>query len=69
MAQATGQQKFQISRSLNPNSSTKSSTPKSRSKKSADGQVNKLILHQNGRDQPGIKAPTADVPKKDVPKK
>ena len=32
--------------------------------KTSDGKVEKLILHQNGQDTPGVKLPTAEKAKK-----
>jgi CubicO group peptidase (beta-lactamase class C family) len=62
MAQATAQPKFQIF----PESATKFFykvvDAQITFEKGDDGKVNKLVLHQNGRDLPGIRLPEIKIP-------
>jgi serine-type D-Ala-D-Ala carboxypeptidase/endopeptidase len=59
MAQATGQQKCQLFPESEAKFFYKVVDAQISFEKGDDGKVNKLILHQNGRDLPGIKLPTA----------
>jgi D-alanyl-D-alanine-carboxypeptidase/D-alanyl-D-alanine-endopeptidase len=57
MAQATGQDKFQIFPKSETDFFYKVIDAQISFEKGTDGKVTKLILHQNGRDLPGIKLP------------
>jgi hypothetical protein len=57
MAQATGQQKFQVYPSSDTEFFYKVVDAQLSFEKGSDGNVSKLVLHQNGADQPGIKIP------------
>jgi serine-type D-Ala-D-Ala carboxypeptidase/endopeptidase len=57
MAQATGQQKFRVFPESETKFFYKVVDAKLSFEKDKDGNVNKLVLHQNGLDQPAIKLP------------
>lgn len=57
MAQATGQDKFQIFPESDSKFFYKVVDAQITFEKGTDGKVNKLVLHQNGQDMPGIKVP------------
>ena len=57
MAQATGQQKFQVFPESETKFFYKVVDAQISFEKDKDGNVNKLVLHQNGHDQPGMKLP------------
>ena len=63
MAQATAQQKFQIFATSNSEFFYKVVDAQISFEKGDDGQVDKLILHQNGLDQPALKLPNDDTKK------
>lgn len=57
MAQATGQDKFQIFPESETKFFYKIVDAQISFERGSDGKVNKLVLHQNGQDMPGIKVP------------
>jgi hypothetical protein len=59
MAQATGQDKFQIFPESETKFFYKIVDAQIEFEKGKEGEVEKLILHQNGKDMPGVKLPAA----------
>ena len=57
MAQATGQSKYQIFPESETEFFYKVVKAKISFEKGDDGKINKLVLHQNGNDLPGIRVP------------
>jgi CubicO group peptidase (beta-lactamase class C family) len=64
MAQATGQEKIQIFPESETKFFYKVVDAQIDFEKGKDGKVEKLVLHQNGQDMPGMKLPTAEEAKK-----
>ena len=62
MAQATGQEKYQIFPASESKFFYKVVDAQITFEKNKDGKVTKLVLHQNGRDMPGIRVPEFKVP-------
>jgi CubicO group peptidase (beta-lactamase class C family) len=67
MAQATAQPKFQIFPETETKYFYKVVDAQITFEKGDDGKVNKLVLHQNGRDAPGIRVPDVKVPDINAP--
>jgi hypothetical protein len=63
MAQATGQQKFQIFPESESKFFYKVVDAQISFEKAKDGSVSKLVLHQNGQDLPGLKVPKTGAAK------